>query len=71
VSKGILEWPGKVDNVQDYLRESSVFVLPSYYREGVPRSTQEAMAWVVQLLLLMLLVAERLSRTVQWLLGAT
>jgi len=44
VSKGILEWPGKVDNVQDYLRESSVFVLPSYYREGVPRSTQEAMA---------------------------
>jgi len=44
VSKGILEWPGKVSNVQDYLRESSVFVLPSYYREGVPRSTQEAMA---------------------------
>lgn len=43
VSKGILEWPGKVDNVQDYLRESSVFILPSY-REGVPRSTQEAMA---------------------------
>ncbi len=24
--------------------ESAVFVLPSYYREGVPRSTQEAMA---------------------------
>ena len=44
VSKGILEWPGKVSNVQDYLRESSVFILPSYYREGVPRSTQEAMA---------------------------
>jgi len=43
VSKGILEWPGKVSNVQDYLRESSVFILPSY-REGVPRSTQEAMA---------------------------
>jgi len=44
VSRGILEWPGKVSNVQDYLRESSVFILPSYYREGVPRSTQEAMA---------------------------
>jgi len=43
VSKGILEWPGEVNNVQDYLRESSVFVLPSY-REGVPRSIQEAMA---------------------------
>jgi len=38
-----LEWPGKVSNVQDYLRKSSVFILPSY-REGVPRSTQEAMA---------------------------
>ena len=24
--------------------DSAVFVLPSYYREGVPRSTQEAMA---------------------------
>jgi len=44
VSKGVLEWPGKVSNVQDYLRQSSVFVLPSYYREGVPRSIQEAMA---------------------------
>ncbi len=36
--------PGYVNNVKDWLKESSVFVLPSYYREGVPRSTQEAMA---------------------------
>src|SRR5690606_345930 len=30
--------------VIDYVRESSVFVLPSIYREGVPRSILEAMA---------------------------
>lgn len=40
----IVEYPGHVDNVQDWIAKSSVFVLPSYYREGVPRSTQEAMA---------------------------
>lgn len=35
---------GYVDNVRECLENSSVFVLPSYYREGVPRSSQEAMA---------------------------
>ena len=30
--------------MDDYIKKSAVFVLPSYYREGVPRSTQEAMA---------------------------
>lgn len=40
---GILEWPGHVKDIKGYLAETSVFVLPSY-REGVPRSTQEAMA---------------------------
>lgn len=40
---GIAEWPGAVD-VKPWLAQTSVFVLPSYYREGVPRSTQEAMA---------------------------
>ncbi len=44
VEEGILEWPGRVDNVIDYLADTSVFVLPSYYREGLPRATQEAMA---------------------------
>lgn len=33
-----------MDNVDEWIAGSSVFVLPSYYREGVPRSTQEAMA---------------------------
>jgi len=39
---GTVEWPGQV-NVKPWLAQTSVFVLPSY-REGVPRSTQEAMA---------------------------
>ncbi|MEW9808965.1 MAG: glycosyltransferase family 4 protein [Candidatus Symbiodolus clandestinus] len=36
-------YPGHVDDVTPWIARSSVFVLPSY-REGVPRSTQEAMA---------------------------
>lgn len=40
--EGVVEWPGHVD-VKPWLEQSSVFVLPSY-REGLPRSTQEAMA---------------------------
>lgn len=43
LSSGIVDYPGHVKNVADYLIKSSVFVLPSY-REGFPRSTQEAMA---------------------------
>ena len=39
---GLVEWFGH-QPVQPFLEKSSVFVLPSY-REGVPRSTQEAMA---------------------------
>lgn len=40
---GVITWTGKVDDVRPYLAQSDVFVLPSY-REGLPRSTQEAMA---------------------------
>ena len=40
----IVLYPGFVKNVDEWIKDSSVFVLPSYYREGVPRSTQEAMA---------------------------
>lgn len=42
IQSGVVEWFGFV-NVKEYLTKTSVFVLPSY-REGVPRSTQEAMA---------------------------
>jgi glycosyltransferase involved in cell wall biosynthesis len=44
VNEGLVEWPGEVKDVYSWLTKSSVFVLPSYYREGVPRSTQEALA---------------------------
>ncbi|WP_387691258.1 glycosyltransferase family 4 protein [Photorhabdus sp. RM71S] len=43
-NSGIITYPGFVNNVNEWLKNSDVFVLPSYYREGVPRSTQEAMA---------------------------
>lgn len=43
VAKRILEWPGHV-KVQPWLNQTSVYVLPSYYREGIPRSIQEALA---------------------------
>jgi len=43
VKEGLIEWPGHVPDVRPYIAQASVFVLPSY-REGVPRSIQEAMA---------------------------
>lgn len=43
ISSGIVDYPGHVDNITDWIANNHVFVLPSY-REGVPRSTQEAMA---------------------------
>ncbi|VUZ26304.1 N,N'-diacetylbacillosaminyl-diphospho-undecaprenol alpha-1,3-N-acetylgalactosaminyltransferase [uncultured Comamonas sp.] len=42
VTEGILEWHGHTP-VQPWMAQTSVFVLPSF-REGVPVSTQEAMA---------------------------
>lgn len=44
VERGVIEWPGYVTDVRAQLAAASVFVLPSWYREGVPRSTQEAAA---------------------------
>ena len=43
VKEGLIEWPGYVGDVRPYIAQASVFVLPSY-REGFPRSIQEAMA---------------------------
>ena len=42
VRQGLIEWPGFVP-VQPWLAQAHVFVLPSY-REGLPRSVQEAMS---------------------------
>jgi glycosyltransferase involved in cell wall biosynthesis len=44
VREGLIEWVPWTDEVQTYLKQTSVCVLPSYYREGVPRSAQEALA---------------------------
>ncbi|NMM36577.1 MAG: glycosyltransferase family 4 protein [Glaciimonas sp.] len=43
VTEGVVEWPGHVFDVRSWIADASVFVLPSY-REGLPRSAQEAMA---------------------------
>lgn len=43
VQTNLIVYPGRVDNVNKWLEDSDVFVLPSY-REGIPKSTQEAMA---------------------------
>jgi glycosyltransferase involved in cell wall biosynthesis len=43
IKQGKIIYPGQVANVNEWLKGSHIFVLPSH-REGVPRSTQEAMA---------------------------
>ena len=43
VSSGLIEWYGHVP-VQDWIRLSICLFLPSFYREGSPRSIQESMA---------------------------
>lgn len=44
VGAGLLEWHGHVADVRPFLRETTVFVLPTMYREGLPRSIMEAMS---------------------------
>ncbi len=44
VARGIVEWHGRRPDIQRFLSRASVFVLPSWYREGVPRSLLEALA---------------------------
>lgn len=44
IQDGTIEFPGEVKAPEEYYYQSSVFVLPSYYREGLPRTILEAMA---------------------------
>lgn len=39
-----IEYPGEVEDVVPFIRASKVFVLPTYYREGLPRTILESMA---------------------------
>lgn len=41
---GTLYWHGPLDDVRPALAAAHVYVLPSYYREGTPRTVLEAMA---------------------------
>lgn len=43
-SYDFVSYLGKTDNVRKVLENSSVIVLPSYYREGTPKSLLEALA---------------------------
>lgn len=42
--RGIVIHHGKQNNIEDYLTNSDVFVLPTFYREGIPRSSLEALS---------------------------
>lgn len=44
IDDGSIELPGEVKDPISYYEQASVFVLPSYYREGLPRTILEAMA---------------------------
>jgi glycosyltransferase involved in cell wall biosynthesis len=44
VREGLVEYLGETRDVRPHLAASTVFVLPSWYREGLPRSILEAMA---------------------------
>jgi glycosyltransferase involved in cell wall biosynthesis len=43
-AEGIISFKGRRDDVRPFILDCSVYVLPSAYREGVPRSTLEAMS---------------------------
>jgi glycosyltransferase involved in cell wall biosynthesis len=42
VREGVVEMPGHTDDVRPFIAAADCVVLPSYYREGVPRSLLEA-----------------------------
>ncbi|WP_157475163.1 glycosyltransferase family 4 protein [Lysobacter sp. Root494] len=44
VTKGLVTWLGHVDDMPELLRSVDVMALPSYYREGVPKSLIEGAA---------------------------
>jgi glycosyltransferase involved in cell wall biosynthesis len=43
-NQGVIDFVGEHQDVRPYISGCSVYVLPSYYREGTPRTVLEAMA---------------------------
>ena len=44
IDEGVIEYISETNHVEKYVGNCSVFVLPTYYREGIPRTLLEAMA---------------------------
>ena len=44
VREGVVEYLGQLQDVRPAISTSSIYVLPSYYREGTPRTVLEAMS---------------------------
>lgn len=44
VDEGVIRYAGYADDVRPHLAACYAFVLPSYYREGIPRTALEALA---------------------------
>ncbi len=44
IDSGVIELPGEVADPVEFYQNSTIFVLPSYYREGLPRTILEAMS---------------------------
>ncbi|TVZ72906.1 glycosyltransferase involved in cell wall biosynthesis [Rhizobium mongolense USDA 1844] len=44
IEEGVVDYLGETNDVRPFLAKCNIFVLPSYYREGIPRSILEAMA---------------------------
>lgn len=42
VKEGVIEYLGETDDVRKYLNGINCFVLPTYYKEGIPRTLLEA-----------------------------
>ena len=42
--EGVIEWRGFQQDIRPALREATIFCLPTYYREGLPKVILEAMA---------------------------
>jgi len=41
---GLINYLGTTDDIRPFMNDADIFVLPSYYNEGLPRTIQEAMA---------------------------